>query len=116
MPTYNPGGGMQAGAQRLGELAGDGSKKFAPFPRTALIRNQDGSRFTVPYKINSQYFTDNGGNDRDVFDVKLKAMKPKLSQQNEYVKSYQCRGHFFMGSRTAGQGEPSKRYNPSCWK
>ena len=69
-PVYNPGNGDQQGSHRLGELGSFGNPVYADYPRTALIENQDPSRYTVPYKINSQYIKDNGGNDQDVVNIK----------------------------------------------
>lgn len=116
VPAYTPGAGMEAGSQRLGELATYGAAKAADAPRTAFIQNQDQTRYTVPYIINSQYFTDNGGGDRDVFKNKRKSMRPDLARTNEYVKTYQCRGHYFAGGIAAQQPDVSKRYRPNCYK
>ena len=115
VPGYTPPGGLEAGSQRLGELATYGSPKAADSPRTSLIAGQDQTRYTVPYIINSQYFTDNGGGDRDVFNTKHKALKSTLSRTNEYVKTYQCRGHYFAGGTTSEQTDFAKRYRPNCY-
>jgi hypothetical protein len=116
VPSYRPGGTLQEGAHRLGELAGYGGNGVtANYPKTAMIDGQDRSRYTVPYMINSQYFTDNGGNDRNIFVNKRKTMPANLAKNNEYVKTYQCRGHFFAGGTTAQQDNFDKRYRPNCY-
>jgi hypothetical protein len=120
-PTYNPGSGLDAGSHRLGELASYGNPVYTDYPRTALIDQQDPSRYTVPYKINSQYFKSqgfsdgNGGGDRNVNNVLHTPMRPALAQQNDYVKTYQCRGHFFAGSINPGVTDVKRRYRSNCY-
>jgi len=115
VPGYTPPGGLEAGSQRLGELATYGAPKAADAPRVALIAGQDQTRYTVPYIINSQYFTDNGGGDRDVFNNKRKSLKNAISRTNDYVKTYQCRGHFFGGGVSSEQTDFNKRYRANCY-
>ena len=109
-PVYRPTNGDQPGSYRLGELASYSARVYTPYPRTAMIDQEDPGRWTVPYKMNSQYFSQSGGNDQDVANIARKAVPAKLSQNNEYVKTYKCRGHYFLGSQRAGEADPKKRY------
>ena len=106
----------ERGSHRLGELAGFKNPVYAEYPRTAILESQDMSRYTVPYKINSQYYSDHGGNDRNLANVKHTLMKPALSQNNDYVRTYACRGHFFSGGINPGITDFKKRYKSGCYQ
>jgi hypothetical protein len=79
--------------------------------RAAAARPLDGSgtlgegidrpRYTVPYRIETPYWSAPGGMDRELEDAALAGVKARLATDNAYVRSYRCRGHFFGGSRTA---------------
>jgi hypothetical protein len=126
-PTYTPPNGDQAGSARLGEIAGDGNPKYPPSPSVAMangLNRQDPTRYTVPYKINSDYYKDpglgggfngdgNGGNDSAVLRLQHTAVPVQISKNNEYVKTYNCRGHYFAGSKVSQETQNSKRY-PGC--
>jgi hypothetical protein len=61
----------------------------------------DRTRYTVPYRINTAWWRRAGGLDRELETPHLEPVKAPLATDNEYVKSYRCRGHFFGGSRRA---------------
>ncbi len=115
VPSYSPGNGDQNGSHRLGEMASFGNPVYTGYPRTAFIDKQDPSRYTVPFKINSQYFSDNGGNDRNMNNIAHSLVKPQIATNNAYVGTYQCRGHFFAGSIAAGVTNVKKRYKANCY-
>jgi hypothetical protein len=114
-PRYLGSNGQQEGSHRLGELASYGAAVYAPYPKTAMLDKEDPSRWTVPYKINSTYFTDDGGNDKNIGKVKRKPVKPNITTNNEYVKTYRCRGHYFAGGVNAQETDFKKRYRPNCY-
>jgi len=116
VPSYRPGGGLQEGSHRLGEIASHGGPVYTKYPSTALIDREDPSRYTVPYQINSQYFTQSGGNDRNSFNIRRRALPASMARNNEYVRTYQCRGHFFAGGITAQQENFDRRYRPNCYQ
>jgi hypothetical protein len=39
--------------------------------------------------------------DRELESARLDAVDPRIAAENEYVKTYRCRGHFFGGSQKA---------------
>jgi hypothetical protein len=61
----------------------------------------DRTRYTLPYRIQTAYWRRPGGVGRELDSRELQPIDPRLATENEYVKSYRCRGHFFGGSRTA---------------
>ena len=74
----------------------------------------DRTRYTVPYKINTVYWKRYGGMDRDMTGPQLTTVKAQIATNNEYVKSYKCRGHYFAGSIRAQEPDVKRRYQPSC--
>jgi len=61
----------------------------------------DRTRYTVPYRINTAWWRQPGGVDRELGSSRIAPVKAGLAKENAYVKSYRCRGHFFGGSRAA---------------
>jgi hypothetical protein len=76
----------------------------------------DRTRYTIPYKINTAYWRSDGGTDRNGENPSVKALKTQLAQRNDYVLTYQCRGHFFSGATKPQQTEPGLRYQRGCNK
>jgi hypothetical protein len=84
--------------QRAGDVT---SMKNAPLllgGDRSLGEGVDRVRYTVPYRIRSSYWRRYGGMDRELRSARLDPVQAKLAADNEYVKSYRCRGHFFAGS------------------
>jgi hypothetical protein len=110
---WAPGAG-QPGTSRLGDKFSSSTTPFTASPSSELTGNVDKSRYTVPYQINSQYWRADGGATQNLLGGMVTPLKASIAKQNEYVKSFACRGHFFAGA-TAGQvTEPSKRYRSAC--
>ena len=104
-------------SQRIGDLtSGSGPKTFNP--DDSLGDNVDHTRYTLPYKVNTEYWRKPGGMTFKYDDTSaaLTPLKAKLASRNEYVLTYQCRGHFFAGATKAQQSDPSARYQRSCNK
>jgi hypothetical protein len=74
----------------------------------------DRTRYTVPYRINSVYWKESGGTDSKADSARLASVKAQLSSNNEYVRTFNCRGHYFAGSQSPQQADPTRRYPPSC--
>jgi len=87
--------------QRAGDVTVAGDGAFALDGDRSIGLAVDRVRFTVPYRIRSAYWKRYGGMDRELDSREIVAVEAKLARENEYVKSYQCRGHFFGGSATA---------------
>ena len=111
-PTQCSGGPCPT--QRIGDVT-----SAAPAPKylddfSTMGDRVDRTRYTVPYRINTVYWTQSGGTDKLAENPRLATPKAKLTQQNEYVKTYQCRGHYFSGSTRAQETNANKRYKPAC--
>jgi len=88
-------------AHRLGDLAGAGKWPVAIDEDSTIGDHVDRSRYTVPYRVHTAYWRRSGGMDRELESRELEAVPDRLTQENEYVRTYRCRGHFFAGSREA---------------
>ena len=73
------------------------------------------SRYTVPYKVNTRYWTRAGGASADDWQgTYTMAMPASIASSNAYVVAWQCRGHYFAGSRSPEEGDVQRRYLRSC--
>ena len=108
--------GRPCPTQRIGDVTSTGPGPQYLDDYSTMGDRVDRTRYTVPYKINTAYWTQSGGTDRLAENPKLTAPKLKITQQNEYVKTYQCRGHYFSGSTRAEESNLLKRYKPACNK
>ena len=103
--------------QRLGDLRTSRPGPAFLDDMETLGSRVDRTRYTLPFRINTQYWTESGGTnagDGTGGDRKLQAPPAALTQDNEYVKTYHCRGHFFAGSQRAQQSDPAHRYAQEC--
>ena len=99
---------------RLGD---DTSTRNTPVIRANNDSMGDGvdrSRYTIPYRINTQYWTESGGTDQKAEGRNLRTVAANLASNNDYVKTWQCRGHYFAGSIKAQETVPDNRYRRSC--
>jgi hypothetical protein len=110
--TWAPGHGLK-GNQRLGEIknslvSSNGTKE--------LSGGVDRSRYTVPYKINSDYWRDDGGTDASTSALanNTTQFNRNLKTNNEYVKSFACRGHYFAGATGPQISDSTRRYKATC--
>lgn len=87
--------------QRAGDVTAAGDGPFALDGDRSIGLAVDRVRFTLPYRIRSVYWKRYGGLDRELDSRETVAVEAKLAGENEYVKSYRCRGHFFGGSSAA---------------
>jgi hypothetical protein len=94
-------------ASNSGRKTLDGDHAFTP--------GEDGTRYTVPYKINTRYWRRSGGADADNWQGSYTLALPNvLATKNDYVIAWECRGHYFAGSRQPEEGDVRRRYLSSC--
>ena len=86
-------------SHRLGDLGGTGDRPVAIDEDSTIGDHVDRSRYTVPYRVHTAYWKRSGGMDRELESRELEAVPDRLARENEYVRTYRCRGHFFAGSR-----------------
>lgn len=114
-----PNGGTQpCQSSRVGDVFSNGQTLLNS--NEAMGFGVDRTRFTVPYKINTSYWAQSGGTDNQSGNpdkvAKLTAPPLALTQKNEYVNAWNCRGHYFAGATAHGITVPSKRYGAACNK
>ena len=110
----------------LEDVAGtDAAERFVkidgqlyPRARGLLV---DRTRYTLPYRINSVYWTSSGGTSSGGDTGKSANLSPPGNRitddrNNPYVQTYQCRGHFFAGSQRAQEHDPNNRYGRRCYQ
>jgi Flp pilus assembly pilin Flp len=98
------------GTQRLGALIST-SQQFLG-DDDAMGAQVDSTRYTVPFKLNSRYWTKSGGvNELSADTASLQALPDAMA--SESVSSWNCRGHFFAGAQTAQQTDRAARYSGS---
>jgi len=89
--------------QRAGDVTSASGAPLFLGGESSLGNGVDRARYTVPYRIRTSYWQRYGGMDRELQFARLDPVEAKLASDNAYVRSYQCRGHFFAGSSAAQQ-------------
>src|SRR5262249_19243185 len=89
--------------QRAGDVITSGDAPRFLQEEHGIGDRVDRARYTVPYRIQTAYWRRSGGVERELDSGALQPIEPRLATENEYVKTYRCRGHFFGGSRNAQQ-------------
>jgi hypothetical protein len=112
-----PGGGQgKCFVQRVGDVrsATDGNRTSLSGD-DAFTDGEDGTRYTVPYKINTRYWTQSGGAQSSNWGSQATSAIPaKIATQNAYVVAWKCRGHYFAGSKNPEEADVNKRYASTC--
>ncbi|MFL5446127.1 MAG: TadE/TadG family type IV pilus assembly protein [Myxococcales bacterium] len=81
----------------------------------AFTDGEDGTRYTVPYKINTRYWMQSGGaRSNDWGSQATSAIPAQIATQNPYVVAWGCRGHYFAGSRNPEEVDVKRRYGSRC--
>ena len=107
--------GGPCGTQRIGDVVASGSTPQYLDKYATMGDHVDRTRYTLPYRVNTVYWRESGGtNYPDALDARLANPKNSLTQNNDYVQTYQCRGHYFAGATRAQQTAPSQRYRARC--
>lgn len=103
--------------QRLGDLRTSQARPAFLDDTETLGSGVDRTRYTLPFRINTQYWTQSGGTnagDGTGGDQDLQSPPAALTDNNEFVKTYHCRGHFFAGAQHAQEGDAAQRYAKEC--
>lgn len=113
---WAPGRGLNV--QRIGDVGTDGPSPIWLRSNEALVKEDGGedySRYTVPFRINTRYWTEEGGMDEDAREPRLQRPGSDVgTDANGYVDAFHCRGHFFAGAVRDGVVAPSKRYRSAA--
>ncbi|GAC1336569.1 MAG: hypothetical protein NVSMB23_01790 [Myxococcales bacterium] len=108
-----PGNGLRV--QRVGDLGTADERPVEVRGNESLTEGADRSRYTVPYRINTPYWTSDGGTDGDTRDTRLRRPPAAIgADRNGYTDSFRCRGHFFAGAVRPGEVDARRRYRPPC--
>ena len=91
--------------QRAGDVTTAEGKASFLSGDSSIGPGVDRPRYTLPYRIRTVYWKDPGGIDRELDEPRVEPPAPKLWDDNGYVRSYLCRGHFFAGSTVAQQAD-----------
>lgn len=111
--SWVPGNGLNV--QRVGDVGTAGEQPVELRGNEALTEGADRSRYTVPYRINTRYWTEDGGADGNTRDTRLRRAPAEVgADRNGYTESFRCRGHFFAGAVRAGETDARKRYRAPC--
>jgi len=109
------GGTGSCSVQRVGDVRTSRSDRQTLDGDHAFTPGEDGTRYTVPYKINTRYWRRSGGADADDWQGTYTIALPSaLAVRNAYVTAWECRGHYFAGSRNPEEENVRKRYLASC--
>jgi hypothetical protein len=99
--------------QRVGDVTGTGKQTLDA--DHSIGDGVDRTRYTLPYKINTVYWSKNGGIDHDnLQSARLTSVSKDLTEKNGYVRTFECRGHFFAGSVKAQEPDVTQRYKMDC--
>jgi hypothetical protein len=109
------GGQGSCSVQRVGDVRSSTGATKTLDGDDAFTDGEDRTRYTVPYKINTQYWTQSGGADRgDWGSTAISAMPRAIATQNGYVTAWGCRGHYFAGAQRAEEANVKRRYGTAC--
>jgi hypothetical protein len=107
-------GRTQPGVQRMGDKFSSSTSIVSSDGAKELSAGVDRSRYTLPYRINSDYWTADGGTNNNLLGKSTRAFNAQLKTQNEYVKSFACRGHYFAGATGPQITDQARRYKATC--
>jgi len=102
---------LPQGTQRAGDLVAHAAKRLTGLD--AFTEGEDVTRNTVPHTINSQYWRSSGGTEGGSAPS-LSPLPARLATANQYVQSWNCRGHFFAGSTAPQEPDLRRRYRSPC--
>lgn len=100
--------------QRAGDVRTAGSAPVSLDELATLGPGVDRTRYTLPYRINSDVWSESGGTDDVGSRRRTVALKARLKSDNDYVRAVRCRGHFFAGAQRAEEPEVARRYGRGC--
>lgn len=105
--------GYQQPLQRIGN-EWERSATAVKLPSDSYQRGVDRQRFTVPSRLRTAYWTDDGGS-----NVNAGAQRIVQDNQNPYVQMYRCRSAYYMGATRPqlqhyNQSDWANRAHPGC--
>jgi hypothetical protein len=101
------------GVQRVGDVQSNAPVTLAGLD--AYTEDEDITRYTVPYRINSRYWRSSGGVSTGFWTYgssDVAALPQSIARDNAYVVAWSCRGYFFAGA--VGPQRIAQRYRPPC--
>ena len=99
---------------RLGDLTSSRNNAVTIDNDNSMGDQVDRSRYTVPYRINSRYWTESGGTTKAAEGARLQTLPANIATNNDYVKSWQCRGHYFLAAVKPQETTVGNRYKQAC--
>jgi len=112
------GGTRPCDSQRVGDVFTSSAGITTLNDNEAMGWGVDRARYTLPYRINTNYWKTSGGTDnpqnKTAQLVAATTAFTKLARKNEYVNSWACRGHYFAGAINQETTDRTKRYRPAC--
>ncbi|HYZ90358.1 MAG TPA: TadE family protein [Myxococcales bacterium] len=103
------------GVQRVGDVESNTPVALAGLD--AYTEDEDATRYTVPYQINSRYWLSPGGTGGGFWSnpgmtLNVAPLPRSIARDNAYAVAWNCRGYFFAGG--IGAQRTSQRYRPPC--
>lgn len=99
---------------RLGDLTSSRNSPVTMANNDSMGDRVDRSRYTIPYRINTAYWTESGGTVEKAEGAKLRNVASNIATNNDYVKTWQCRGHYFAGATKPQETVADNRYKRAC--
>ena len=88
---------------------------------SAYTENEDVTRHTVPFRINSRYWRWSGGTldgwsggTLDALEGGVVPLPQSIARDNAYVRAWSCRGYFFSGATEPQVAHAPRRYRLPC--
>jgi len=106
--SFAPGAGLMT--NRMGDMGSSNTSVFHNDDMSDMGAGADSSRYTVPYRINTQYWKNDGGTGSNTMGSSVGSAPAALTTNNKYVAAYSCRGHYFAGATNAQVTDPHLRY------
>jgi len=110
--SWAPGAGLYT--NRMGDKGSSGTGVTTNDDYQGVGAGADQSRYTLPYRVNTKYWTANGGTPGSTIGSSVSNPAATLTTTNKYVQAYTCRGHYFGGATTGQITDPTKRYKLTC--
>jgi hypothetical protein len=107
------------GVTRVGDVQSNGAAALDGL--SAYTDDEDVTRHTVPFRINSRYWRWSGGTldgwsggAVDALEGGVVPLPQSIARDNAYVRAWACRGYFFAGATAAQLASTSRRYRSPC--
>jgi len=101
-------------SHRLGDETSSSSRALFLDNYKSMGDQVDRSRYTLPYRINTYYWTESGGTRDNATSARTRPVKARIATDNDYVRTWQCRGHYFAAGTKPQETNASHRYKGKC--